>query len=529
MPAYIGLVGAGVARSVRLEGLPMLAGCDSSIVESDGVRGALGFVRRCCKADGAVIAGFGSYIAWMTIGITPSLCDASIRAVVAHLNNQELLGRMVGIVPLLILAIFALRDWRKKERVRLALWGTVASVVISLCTAALYLTYFLQQPSRDVSVAMGFYAVAAVAASAVLLVAWGTRACTFSDRRRTLFCLATAHIVGFGTMLVVSFLPASLQVLVHIGAPIASCGFFRLDDCREGQRDGAVAPPVDGQISARTGSNGLSSQTWRLSSLMRSFVGLAFFAAIMECLFIISDSKSSNPDELTWIIAGLCVCGFFVGLSSVAASRHRRIAMESLSRWVMPCFVLGDFLVFSSTASQGMPEVFTMGCAWVFFRLFYWTTWGNQALSSPYPVVPVIILGRILLVCGSVVGSLALALMQMWDISEFTALALLCVAAIAVSLACFGEKVGSPEERRAFDAQDRRQCESCADEATRQFGLTEKEREIAVMLASGLSNDEIRDCLVVSESTVRTHLRNMRKKTETHSRTELVVLLRSLF
>lgn len=493
------------------------------------------FVRYCCKTDWVVILGFGLYVAWMTIGITPSLCAQPIRGVVAFLNSQELMGRLVGVLPIGLLGILAYRRrCRSKGQISYSS-GIAGGVVAALCTAALYLSYFLDQTPQDASESLTVFAVLSIAGSSVLLVVWGVRASTFQDRRRTLFCLASAHAIGFAFMLGLSLLPALTQVLAHIAAPIASCLLLRLDQqrcdqCGDGlEEDTRLSAGEEavgaGEIAA---SRSVPATERGIAMILRPFVGLALFAAIMECLFIISDSKEDNPDELTWIVAGLCICVLFIVLTSYLFARHKQIAMESLSRWVMPLFVLGEFFVFSSTATQGMAEVFAMGCAWVFFRLFYWTVWGEQALSSSYPAISVVIVGRILLVCGSVMGSLTIYLMHLWGVSEFTALAVLCFLAIVVSAVCFGGKSNNLPATKTFDPSDAVQCERCADEATRLFGLTEKEREIAIMLASGRSNDQIRDTLVVSDSTVRTHLRNIYKKTHTHGRTELVVLLRGL-
>ena len=48
------------------------------------------------------------------------------------------------------------------------------------------------------------------------------------------------------------------------------------------------------------------------------------------------------------------------------------------------------------------------------------------------------------------------------------------------------------------------------------------------MLVRGDDNEAIQGELVIATNTLRTHLRNMYRKTDTHSREELVLLLRSL-
>jgi DNA-binding NarL/FixJ family response regulator len=54
--------------------------------------------------------------------------------------------------------------------------------------------------------------------------------------------------------------------------------------------------------------------------------------------------------------------------------------------------------------------------------------------------------------------------------------------------------------------------------------LTDREREILVLLAQGLSNQQIADALVISERTARTHVSNILSKLGVASRTQAALL-----
>jgi len=54
--------------------------------------------------------------------------------------------------------------------------------------------------------------------------------------------------------------------------------------------------------------------------------------------------------------------------------------------------------------------------------------------------------------------------------------------------------------------------------------LTEREREVLVLVAQGLSNPQIADSLVISERTARTHFSNILGKLGVASRTQAALL-----
>lgn len=75
--------------------------------------------------------------------------------------------------------------------------------------------------------------------------------------------------------------------------------------------------------------------------------------------------------------------------------------------------------------------------------------------------------------------------------------------------------------------RDSGNSELTRDAVFEEFGLTAREREIAVMLAEGLSYKEISAGLFISLSTVQTHVTRIYAKTGVNSNTELSMKLRS--
>jgi DNA-binding CsgD family transcriptional regulator len=62
-----------------------------------------------------------------------------------------------------------------------------------------------------------------------------------------------------------------------------------------------------------------------------------------------------------------------------------------------------------------------------------------------------------------------------------------------------------------------------ATDLLRTAGLSGRELEVAQLVATGLSNKEVASQLYVSEKTVKFHLTNIFKKTNTKSRSQFIV------
>jgi DNA-binding NarL/FixJ family response regulator len=61
-------------------------------------------------------------------------------------------------------------------------------------------------------------------------------------------------------------------------------------------------------------------------------------------------------------------------------------------------------------------------------------------------------------------------------------------------------------------------------ESPRFADLTEREREVLIELARGLSNEELAETLFISENTVKTHVKRVLTKLEARDRVQAVVM-----
>jgi DNA-binding NarL/FixJ family response regulator len=88
-----------------------------------------------------------------------------------------------------------------------------------------------------------------------------------------------------------------------------------------------------------------------------------------------------------------------------------------------------------------------------------------------------------------------------------------------------GESLLSPKATKALIA---RYLEPAAQSVPRVPDslqlLTEREREILLLVATGLSNSEIAAQLVISPQTAKTHVNRMMTKLDAHDRAQLVII-----
>ncbi len=88
-----------------------------------------------------------------------------------------------------------------------------------------------------------------------------------------------------------------------------------------------------------------------------------------------------------------------------------------------------------------------------------------------------------------------------------------------------GDAVVAPSAtRRMLDRFADQLPDESAPSDTRLDALTEREREVLLLVAQGLSNSEIAERLFVAEPTVKTHIGRLLSKTGSRDRVQLVVL-----
>ena len=197
--------------------------------------------------------------------------------------------------------------------------------------------------------------------------------------------------------------------------------------------------------------------------------------------------------------------------------------------WVLSALVL--VLVLESGKQQ--YEAFAIGLGWCFFRIFAWTLWCNIASRSRMPAACIFSVGQLALTGCAYVEDLAYTYVLPGFSMPLPVMAsLVVVVAVVTSTLIMSES----DVRRFFDrkkmapkdpADKESAYAACVELAAREYGLSKREEEITVLVLQGKNNAVIGDRLAITDSTLRTHLRNIYGKTAVHSRQELIALLQA--
>ena len=226
-------------------------------------------------------------------------------------------------------------------------------------------------------------------------------------------------------------------------------------------------------------------------------------------------------------------------------------------------------MLFRSEHERQRYEALAIGCAWSFFRIFTWTLWGRLGARDVRRGACVFAVGQVALTLCSTAGELLCSVVDLTAVPVTVSAAAIIfvtvmtsafvmddgrVAATADAVALAGEGPGNAlGDEDAVDAglssragagptgagstavglvvagqTGLRLDDVTAEEiarATAGSELSERECGIALLVLRRLDNGAICREACITESTLRTHLRNIYGKLGVHSRAELIELL----
>jgi len=285
----------------------------------------------------------------------------------------------------------------------------------------------------------------------------------------------------------------------------------------------------DGRAEERTPQLPLEERSGSWVDLLRIGVGsIAIFSstAFVRAIVPVLDPALAGRDSMTATVIG---SAFAVAVSLSTVFFSRRLNAVGIYRWMLPPMVISlALLAVGSHAayvvSYTLATVATFGTdivLWIYFSGLV-----HKGYSAPAVTFGV---GRGFIQAGVMVGSLLGIQAVQWLAAGTMTVIAVALSQICVLVTIIVYVLGQQDrmERVILPAgHDSRSAEpggaGLYAELAGARGLSPRETEILVYLASGRSIPYIREKLVLSKNTIETHAKHLYRKLGVHSRQELI-------
>lgn len=387
---------------------------------------------------------------------------------------------------------------------------TVFAVLASLATAAMPLAAFM--PFAD-------FAIGTIAevGTCLLFLAWGCAIFSLKGTEVKQALIKTA--VTYAAIALASQLVFDLiTYIVDFLLPFVS----------------ALLLPSDYPRKMKSARIRFPSPKTILSSFRRYFFAVVSFGMVFGFLRTsLLNGFGSNEGSASLVY----FAGFGIGATALILTKSfsRTVDETTLFKTSLPLTVLGLFLLALPKLTLGIGGPLFIGCGDIWFDAIKWIL---MALAiKRMRISPTLCFSLLLGISwiGVFAGFLLGTLSSRGLADPLIGLAIIVLCLVTSGVMMFG-RIGilplefSPEqEERAPVAQNSNpktpsQPNAAHENLFRQFDLTPRECEIAEYLLAGRTRGYIEEKLVLSKSTVKTHVRHIYEKAGVHSQQELLSL-----
>ena len=485
----------------------------------------------------ASMLGLGLYWTWVylsfnSLDITGSLPDGAPLIPILHIVSG-----FCGVLAFLFVII-------RHARLEKSRHAGAATWLVSIATTFGTLFYTLQFP--------GGVAIEAVVAGAVvtgifspwIALMWGMAYCRL-DARDAAMLTAGSFLVSGALYAAISLLPQPFSGIIVAFMPVLSTFVLYLND------PGRFDSPLQ-----RTAGRAASFRDEASTMLVRSgtgrlMVGIAITMAVCGGLRIyimqVQSDVYANPSFVAAPIA-LVALGLLAYGSTLS---HRSISLGPLYRAAMPLFALA-FVAVTMLGGEGRTELSfaAVSAGSTIIDMLTWMLVVEIVRSTHYSALLVIAAGRLAIHFGMASGEVAALLAR----DHMTAFFVISIAALMLTMGyMFTDRAttfifeppmageipamipvaseapamndGATISDDAVSSSNEDPSKSPMGEIARRYGLSPREAEVFELWATGHGAKAIQDKLVLSPSTVKTHVRHIYEKCDVHSRAEIIALI----
>jgi DNA-binding CsgD family transcriptional regulator len=441
-------------------------------------------------------------------------------------GSDSLFANMALSLGVLGISLLALGHvFRNPGRFVLSRFGTAAAAI--LCCMGTCLTG-LSEAGSAAGATLGFIcALMTGVSSAPLYLGW-VRILASAGLRRGVLLACACSAASFAVALLITVLPRAAVLVVLALCPLVSGFCLRRASMLRSSLPMHAAPVPD----ASSGRHSFAFE--RLTCGMAAFGFVAGFANVM-C----KEDTFGGADQTAWLL----LAGFVASALLVALWLHPR------SSTVITCYRLGFVFMVAGCVlvalAQSRLEVtgmlvyagFSTIAVVAMYSFLSRREHADEAwLSFACDVMATLYLGETLgIVCCLGLDALNL------QVDPTTTGVVLTLALVCVYVFLFDDKVlttsaergiGAAAVPRADDeppqASNLGASQDVYTELAGRYGLSPREREVLPLLVQGRTVQRIKDELMVSSSTVNTHIRHIYAKCDVCSKQELLDLIEGL-
>lgn len=255
---------------------------------------------------------------------------------------------------------------------------------------------------------------------------------------------------------------------------------------------------------------------------------IAYLVASIPLAFFKSYFSEANEAPPWLLVTGISLV--ITAIAAIAISQLKSVVIEKATFLLPAAFLLIGMLLISDgglEARTGLAGSFVYVGDYLCRALIYYSIMSASRDSEGAVLVGRIALATLFILAGRLTGQV-LGIVCV-HINSLLLILTVAVAAILVAIAVWVvahfNSMPNQNNRREFARLDLNSvCQDIASRVACQYMLTEREGQVLVLILKGLSAKSIGAELCLSPSTVKSHMDRIYKKTNVHTRDELVAL-----
>lgn len=487
--------------------------------------------------------GFGFYWAWIFVSFN-SAGSLGQNLSIGALTSSHLASSVAAILPLL--AAFLLRGKIEILSPR-AFFAIIvcSSVLASVSTGCMQVFYGQPIAHAAAAASAGFFIVGP-------MLAWGV-AYGSLDAKNAVICTALSFAFAGLVYFTASLMPRSVAALVATALPLATGLSARTYFTRDSNR----AAAWEGGISQEPPS--------RSSIPVGTLVGLAVVTFVYGGLRVYSAHASAEFSGPSVLFVSVVVASTIMLLYTLLMPRTS-LNLGVLYRVALIAFAAVLMLAAVGEEVAAIPLEVLVRCGMMLFEMLTWVLLAETVRTGSVPALAVFSAGRLAVHVGISLGE---GSALVFGVSSLQFLVCAVVALIVAAGFLFRDadttfffasptedelrritrkrsvSDGEPSKAKTtlevcasevtaeaggdFDARVgdmlKRSLEDRIDSVASRYGFSVREREVFELWVTGHDAQYIQDELVISRSTVKTHVRHIYEKCDVHSRSDLMRVL----